>query len=139
MKVELLVMKSCLTFYASVDCSRTGSLCPWDSPGKNTGVGCHFLLQGIFPTQGSNPSVLDCRQILYHLGHQGSPQMLMHVCNFLKLFPLVIIEYETEFPAAIEWVLVGYLCTTAVCICQSQTPSHSFLPPSLLVDHWFVL
>ena len=30
-------------------------LCPWDSPGKNTGVGCHFLLQGIFPTQGSNP------------------------------------------------------------------------------------
>ena len=33
-------------------------LCPWDSPGKNTGVGCHFLLQGIFPTQGSNPHLL---------------------------------------------------------------------------------
>ena len=33
----------------------TRLLCPWDSPGKNTGVGCHFLLQGIFPTQGSNP------------------------------------------------------------------------------------
>ena len=32
--------------------------CPWDSPGKNTGVGCHFLLQGIFPTQGSNPGLL---------------------------------------------------------------------------------
>ena len=32
-----------------------GLLCPWDSPGKNTGVSCHFLLQGIFPTQGSNP------------------------------------------------------------------------------------
>ena len=40
-------------------------LCPWDSPGKNTGVGCHFLLQGIFPTQGSNPGLLHCRQILY--------------------------------------------------------------------------
>ena len=38
-------------------------LCAWDSPGKNTGVGCHFLLQGIFPTQGSNPSFPHCRQI----------------------------------------------------------------------------
>ena len=46
-------------------------LCSWDSPGKNTGVGCHSLLQGIFLTQGSNP-VLHCRQILYRLSHQGS-------------------------------------------------------------------
>ena len=37
---------------------------PWDSPGKNTGVGCHFLLQGIFPTQGSNPRLPHCRQTL---------------------------------------------------------------------------
>ena len=37
---------------------------PWDSPGKSTGVGCHFLLQGIFPTQGSNPGLLHCRQTL---------------------------------------------------------------------------
>ena len=41
-------------------------LCPWDSPGKNTGVGYHSLLQGIFLTQGSNPCLLLCRQILYH-------------------------------------------------------------------------
>ena len=41
-------------------------------PAKNTGVGCHFLLQGIFPTQGSNPGLLHCRQTLYHLSHQGS-------------------------------------------------------------------
>ena len=40
-------------------------LCPWDSPGKNTGVGCHALLQGIFPTQGSNLHLLRCRQVLY--------------------------------------------------------------------------
>ena len=45
---------------------------PWDFPGKNTGVGCRFLLQGIFPTQGSNPGLLHCRQMLYHLSHQGS-------------------------------------------------------------------
>ena len=43
-----------------------------DSPGKNTGVGCHFLLQGIFLSQQSNPGLLHCRQIVYHLSHQGS-------------------------------------------------------------------
>ena len=41
-------------------------LCPWDFPGKNTGEGCHFLLQGIFLTQGLNLSLLHCRWILYH-------------------------------------------------------------------------
>ena len=48
-------------------------LCRWDSPGKNTGVGSHSLLQGIFPTQGSNSGLLHCRRILYSLSHQGSP------------------------------------------------------------------
>ena len=48
-------------------------LCPRDSPGKNTGVGCHSLLQGIFLTQGSKPGFLHCRQILYCLSHLGSP------------------------------------------------------------------
>ena len=46
-------------------------LCPWDFPGKNTGVGCHSLLQGIFPTQGWNLGLPHCRQTLYHLSHQG--------------------------------------------------------------------
>ena len=50
-------------------------LCPWNSPGKNTGVGSHSLLQGIFPTQGWNPGLLHCRRILYHLSHQGSPYL----------------------------------------------------------------
>ena len=49
-------------------------LCLWNSPGKNTGAGCHFLLQEIFLTQRSNPDLLHCRQILYRLRHQGSPQ-----------------------------------------------------------------
>ena len=48
---------------------------PWDFPGKSTRVGCHFLLQGIFPTQGLNPGLSHCRQMLYHLSHQGSPKM----------------------------------------------------------------
>ena len=51
----------------------TRFLCPWDSPDKNTGVSCHFLLQSIFLNQGSNPGLLHCRQIRYHLSYQGSP------------------------------------------------------------------
>ena len=49
------------------------ALCSWNSPGKDTGVGCHSLLQGIFPTQGSNPGLQHYRWILYHLSHQGNP------------------------------------------------------------------
>ena len=56
-----------------MDCCPPGSACPRDSPGKNTGVGCCALLQGIFPTEGWKPGLLHCRQILYHLSHQGSP------------------------------------------------------------------
>ena len=67
-----LVVQSCLTLCNPVDCSLPGSW-PWDSPGRNTGVGCHVLFQGIFPTQGSNPGLPHCSRILYHLNHQGSP------------------------------------------------------------------
>ena len=50
-----------------------GLYSPWTSPGQNTGVGRLFLLQRIFPTQGSNPGLPHCRWILYQLSHQGSP------------------------------------------------------------------
>ena len=58
-------------------------LCPWDSPDKNTGVRCHFLLQGIFPSQGLNLGLLHCRQILYCLSHQGSHMYTHRVKLFL--------------------------------------------------------
>ena len=54
-----------------------GLYSPWNSPGRNTGLGSLSLLQGIFPTQGSNPGLLHCRQILYQLSHKGSPPQLM--------------------------------------------------------------
>ena len=61
--------KSCLTLQDPMDCSLPARLlCPWNSPGKNTGVGCHALLQGIFLTQGSNLNLLQllcCSQLLY--------------------------------------------------------------------------
>ena len=53
-----------------------GLYSPWNSPGQNTAVGSLSLLQGIFPTQGSNPDLPHCRQILYHLGHRGRPRTL---------------------------------------------------------------
>ena len=49
---------------------------PWNSPGQNTWVGSQSILQGIFPTQGSNPGLPHCRQILYQLSHKGSPKIL---------------------------------------------------------------
>ena len=58
-------------------------LCPWDFPGKNTGVGCHSLLQGIFLTQGSNLGVLHFGQILYHLSHQGSSKTSLEQATFM--------------------------------------------------------
>ena len=48
----------------------------WNSPGQNTGVGSLCILQRIFPTQGLNPGLPHCRQILYQLSHQGSPRIL---------------------------------------------------------------
>jgi len=56
-----------------MDCRPPGSFLHGDSLGKNTGVGCHALLQGIFPTQGLNWGLLHCRWILYQLRYQGSP------------------------------------------------------------------
>ena len=76
MIVLCLATQSCLTLCDPLDCSLPDSSVHGDSPGKNTGVGCHALIQGIFPTQGSNPGLPHCRQILYHLSHQGSPWIL---------------------------------------------------------------
>ena len=59
-----------------MECSPPGSSVHGDSPSKNTRVGCHALLQGILPTQGSNPGLPNCRWILYHLSYQGSPRIL---------------------------------------------------------------
>ena len=63
------VTQPCLTI------GSPGSSVCGDSPGKNTGVDCHALLQGIFPTQGLNPGLPHCRRILYHLNHHGSPAL----------------------------------------------------------------
>ena len=85
MEMHKLPQDVCIHESESVSCSVVSDslqahglqparlLRPWTSPGKNTGVVCHSLPQGIFPTQGSNPGFPHCRQILYCLSLQGSP------------------------------------------------------------------
>ena len=65
-----------LTLCDPMDCSPPGSSVHGDSLGKNTRVSCHDLHQGIILTQELNPGLLHCRQILYHLSHQGSPRII---------------------------------------------------------------
>ena len=72
-EVKVLTAQLCPTLCNPMN---TRLLCSWNSPGKNTGVGCHSLLQGIFLTQGLKPGLLYCRQILQHLSHQGRPGSL---------------------------------------------------------------
>ena len=74
--VLCLVTQLCPTLCDPMDCRLPGSSVHGDSPGKNTGVGCHALLQGIFPTQGLNPGLLHCKQILYQLSYQGNAGIL---------------------------------------------------------------
>ena len=99
------VIQSCPTLCGPMDCSLPGSsvhgifqagvlewgaiyiqitsypnvsrlYSPWNSPGQNTGLGNISLLQRIFPTQGSNPGLPHCKQILYQLSHKGNPRIL---------------------------------------------------------------
>ena len=74
--VLCLVAQSYPTPCDPMDCSPPGSSVYGESPGKNTGVGCHALLQEIFPIQGLNPGLPYCGQILYCLSHQGSPSII---------------------------------------------------------------
>ena len=71
--VLCLVAQFCQTLCDPMGCSSPGSSVHGDSPGKNTGVGCHALLQEIFPTQGLNPGLPHCRWVLYQMSHQRSP------------------------------------------------------------------
>ena len=74
--VLCLVTQLCPSLCDPTDCSLPGSSIHGDCPGKSTGVGCHALLQGIFPTQGPNPGLTHCRWILYHLSHEANPTIL---------------------------------------------------------------
>ena len=83
-------------------------LCPWDFPGKNTGVGCHFLLQGIFLTQGLNLHLLcllSCRWILYH----WAPWVPMLLYFLLKYRFLFFFFYNVVLIFAMQ-LIFSYIC-----------------------------
>ena len=81
----------------------TRLLCPWDSPGKNTGAGCHGLLQGTFPTQGSNPCLL-------HLLHwQAGSLPLMPPGNHSKLLMLKAYSYHLKKSENIEHQIPNFM------------------------------
>ena len=71
-----------------------------NSPGQNTGVGSLFLLQGIFPTQGSNPGPLHRRQIHYHLSYQGGPQIIILTAKSSgKMFSIISYHIHKSWPS----------------------------------------
>ena len=93
-----LVTQLCPTVCDPTDCSPPGSSVHRDSPRKNTGVGCHALLQGIFPAQGANPGLEHHRQILYHLSYQGricmkDTQILVLSTSSLKFSSQWYVQY----------------------------------------------
>ena len=94
--VCVLVLQSRMTLYNLMDCGLPGSSCPWNSLGKNTGMGCHFLLQGIFLMQGSNLGLLRCRQTLSIWATREVPYTHTHTHThiykaiyILRLFSLI--------------------------------------------------
>ena len=100
-----LVPQSCLTLCDPVGCSPAGSSVLGDSPGKNTGVGCHALLQGIFPIQGSTPGLPHCRPILYCLSHQGSPRILTGVGSLSLLQGNFLTQESNPGLQHCRWIL----------------------------------
>ena len=89
---------------------------PWDFQGKSTGVGCHFLLQGIFPTQGSNPGLSHCRQTLYCLSHPVAAAAA--AAKSLQSFPILCDPIDCSPPGSaipgilqartLEWVAISF-------------------------------
>ena len=92
--VLCLVAQPSPTLCNPMDCSLPGTSVHGDSPGKNTGVGYHALLQEIFPTQWSNPSLSHYRHILYHLSHQGSPLFMWEESYSMSLWLVYFTQHN---------------------------------------------
>ena len=123
-KVQALVSQSCLTLCDPMDCSPPGSSVHGILQARIL-ESCHSLLQGIFLTQGSNPGLLHCRQILYPLSHQGSPcsndlvkktmRIRDDVCKTASARHLTGAQKEAVL-FNYAWFLLGsYRCSYAMC------------------------
>ena len=103
--------------------------CPWNSPGKNTGVGCHFLLQGIIRTHVSNPGLLNCKQILYCLSHWEAPQYSVNIFKWMNEHTFFFhLDWYKEM---IQFSSVAQSCLTLCNFMDCSTPGfpvHHQLP-----------
>ena len=112
-------------------------LCSWDSPGKNTGVGSHALLQGISLTQGSNMGLPHCRQILYSLSHQGSPSNVnvtsLNLNSMLLSGQSLSVHLDHCLAIYISSLLDAPFPPTE---CFSGDPAHCLLLPRALGPSW---
>ena len=117
------VAQSCLTH---------GLYSPRNSPGQNTRKGSLSLLQGIFPTQGLNPGLLHCRQILYQLSHKGSPRILEWVA-----YPFSSRSSQPRNWTGISCIAGGFFTNWA--IREHNTIYPYFLYSLAMVFHWTVL
>ena len=92
----------CVRLFATHELELARLLCPWDSPDKNIGMGCHSLLQGIFPTQGLNSGLLHCRQIPHHLSHWRSPNVSIIHDYLTRLMGRLKIVISVEMVSATQ-------------------------------------
>ena len=97
--VLCLIAQSCSMFCDPMACNPPGSV-HGDSPGTNTGKGCHALLQWIFPTQGLNPGLPHRRQILYHLSHR---KPIVFLPTLWELVWTTLREAWTSLPVSLFW------------------------------------
>ena len=112
----MLIAQSCPTLCDPMDplqchgLQTARLLYPWNSPGKNNGLDSHSLLQGIFSTQGSNQGLLCCRQILYHLSHQGSPYYIVSsVVTSETVSPALISQLDSRHIFLITCTIILWL------------------------------
>ena len=106
-------------------------LCPWDFPGKNIGVGWHFLLQGIFPTQWLNPHLLHCRWVLYHWTTSEAHVLSLPYVKFPIVFGSI-----WRWSILFQWfvsLLVFHWYTPNYCSYMMHFPVHRASPPLLLI------
>ena len=146
--VVVVVAQSCLTLCDHMDCSLPGSSVHGDSPGKNTGVDSHSLLQGIFPNQRSNPSLLHCIQILYHLSYTFGLLWIMllwrcfcvNICFQFSLLEIELLDHIVTLCLTFWWnarlfskVLVNFTFSATVC----EGSSLPISLPTLVITHPF--
>ena len=118
--IMLFLYKVCESCSVVSDSFWPHGLCsPWNSPGQNTGVSSHSLLEGIFPTQGSNLGLLHCRHILYPLSHQGSSRIQKWV-----VYPFSSGSYQPRNRTRVSCVTGGFFTKWVI----REAPNIGYIP-----------